>query len=97
MPLQVPWLRYCRCGPAGAVPRWRLNSYMDEHLSTATADSSGLGNNADFVGDPCWIIGHNAASAGAIQFNGTAYLEVDHADSLELRRRRVYPDGLGEI
>jgi hypothetical protein len=64
--------------PAGGlVGQWNL----DEGTGTTTADSSGLGNNATFVGAPTWVTG---VHGGALKLNGTTdYLTVPDAASLD--------------
>ena len=58
--------------------------YMaEEGVGTATGDISGNGNNADFVGDPAWLDGHNAASSHALRFAGADYLTVEDSASLD--------------
>lgn len=57
--------------------------YMaEEGVSTTTGDTSGSGNNADFMGEPVWVIGHTAASSYALEFDGDDYLTAEDSASL---------------
>jgi len=65
-------------GTGGPAARWR----MDEGSGTSTADLSGNGNTATFVGGTSWTTGQ---FGGGIAFNGsTGYLTVADASSLAI-------------
>ena len=60
-----------------------LEYLMDEGSDTAVGDTSGYGNNADFLGYSSWVEGHNIASKHALYFDGDDYLATQDSSSLD--------------
>ena len=56
---------------------------LEEGAGTAAGDTSGYGNNADFSGDPQWVLGHGGDSAHALAFDGDDFLLVEDSASLD--------------
>lgn len=56
---------------------------MEEGQNSLVGDTSGAANNAYFVGAPQWTEGHSEASAGALQFDGSVYMEIPDSASLD--------------
>ena len=70
-------------GMANAVdPDLAAHWKFDDGAGTVAFDSSGNGNDGEFVGDPKWVPGH---LGGALEFDGDDYLNCGNGPSLQIR------------
>lgn len=57
--------------------------YFEEGVGTASGDTSGNGNNINWLNGPAWVSGHGGSSRHSLRFDGTTYIEAADSASLD--------------